>query len=139
MKLSILASTLLFATFSLASSQVDIGQVYKPETCEEQAENKDVVSVHYTGSLKSNGEIFDSSLSRGRPIEFKLGVGQVIKGWDQGILGMCVGEKRKLQIPSELAYGKRGAGSVIPPDADLVFDVELVGIKGKKTNKKDEL
>jgi FKBP-type peptidyl-prolyl cis-trans isomerase len=70
------------------------------------------------------------------PISFQLGVGRVIKGWDQGVQGMCIGEKRKLTIPSHLGYGKRGAGGVIPPDADLVFTVELVGIDGYE---KDEL
>ena len=89
----------------------------------------DVVRVHYTGRLESNGEEFDSSLKRGDPIEFALGSGRVIKGWDEGIAGMKVGEKRKLIIPPNLAYGEKGAGGVIPPNATLVFDVELVGIR----------
>lgn len=91
--------------------------------------------MHYTGSLSSDGSVFDSSLQR-EPISFELGVGRVIKGWDQGVLGMCVGERRKLTIPSHLGYGKRGAGGVIPPDAELTFTVELVGIAGEP---KDEL
>jgi len=87
------------------------------------------VSVHYTGKL-TNGTKFDSSLDRGQPIEFVLGAGMVIKGWDQGIDGMKVGGKRKLTIPPELAYGARGTpGGPIPPNATLVFDVELVGVK----------
>jgi FKBP-type peptidyl-prolyl cis-trans isomerase len=87
------------------------------------------VSVHYTGKL-TNGTKFDSSLDRGQPIEFMLGAGMVIKGWDQGIEGMKVGGKRKLTIPPELAYGARGTpGGPIPPNATLVFDVELVGVK----------
>jgi FKBP-type peptidyl-prolyl cis-trans isomerase FkpA len=87
------------------------------------------VSVHYTGTL-TNGTKFDSSLDRGQPIEFLLGAGQVIKGWDQGIEGMKVGGKRKLTIPPELGYGARGTpGGPIPPNATLVFDVELVGVK----------
>ena len=87
------------------------------------------VQVHYTGTL-TNGTKFDSSLDRGQPIEFMLGAGQVIKGWDQGIEGMKVGGKRKLTIPPELGYGARGTpGGPIPPNATLVFDVELVAVK----------
>jgi FKBP-type peptidyl-prolyl cis-trans isomerase FkpA len=93
------------------------------------------VLVHYTGWLhkplapKQRGKKFDSSLDRGDPLEFQLGAGMVIKGWDQGVAGMKVGGKRTLIIPSTLAYGKRGAGGMIPPDADLIFDVELVNVK----------
>ena len=86
------------------------------------------VSVHYTGTL-TNGTKFDSSLDRGRPIEFVLGTGMVIKGWDQGIDGMKVGGKRKLTIPPELAYGARGMPGAIPPNSTLLFDVELVAVK----------
>ncbi len=88
------------------------------------------VAVHYAGRLASNGKEFDNSFKRQSPIEFKLGTGRVIKGWDEGIAGMQVGEQRTLIIPSELGYGKRGAGSgLIPADATLIFDVELVAIK----------
>jgi len=92
------------------------------------------VEVHYTGWLfeaaaaKQRGKQFDSSVSRG-PFSFPLGAGRVIKGWDEGVAGMKVGGKRTLVIPAELAYGKRGAGGVIPPDATLVFDVELLDVK----------
>lgn len=88
-----------------------------------------LVSVHYTGHL-TDGTKFDSSYDRGQPIDFHLGAGEVIAGWDQGIEGMKVGGKRKLTIPPELAYGARGTpGGPIPPNATLVFDVELVGVK----------
>jgi FKBP-type peptidyl-prolyl cis-trans isomerase FkpA len=86
------------------------------------------VEVHYTGWLE-NGTKFDSSLDRRQPFRFQLGSGQVIRGWDEGVAGMKVGGKRRLVIPPALGYGARGAGGVIPPNATLIFEVELLGVR----------
>lgn len=92
------------------------------------AEKGKTVSVHYEGSLE-NGKVFDSSYPRKKPIEFKLGIGQVIEGWDEGIALLKVGDKARFVIPSDLGYGPSGAGGVIPPNATLIFDVELMEVK----------
>jgi FKBP-type peptidyl-prolyl cis-trans isomerase len=107
----------------IADTKVGTGAEAKPgNTC----------NMHYTGWLYVNGAKgakFDSSVDRGEPFAFRLGQGQVIKGWDEGVAGMKVGGKRTLIIPAELGYGSRGAGSDIPPNSTLIFDVELLGVK----------
>jgi hypothetical protein len=97
----------------------------------EKAVNGKSVEVHYTGYL-ADGKIFDSSIERGEPIDFVLGTGLVIKGWDEGIALMNVGDKYRLIIPAELGYGSRGAGNAIPPNSDLIFDVELINVTEAK-------
>ncbi|EFN56620.1 hypothetical protein CHLNCDRAFT_13313, partial [Chlorella variabilis] len=99
----------------------------KAENCAVTAEKGDQVEVHYLGTLE-DGTKFDASYDRNQPFKFKLGAGMVIKGWDQGVKGMCVGEKRKLVIPPHLGYGDRGAGGVIPGGATLIFEVELLSV-----------
>lgn len=92
------------------------------------AKEGDTLYVHFTGMF-ADGKKFASSIERGEPIEMTLGVGDVLKAWDEGLKGMKVGEKRRVVVPPELAYGKQGQGSLIPPDAELTFDFELVGIR----------
>jgi FKBP-type peptidyl-prolyl cis-trans isomerase len=94
----------------------------------EKAESGTIVEIHYTGWLL-DGKKFDSSLDRQKPLTFRLGAGDVIAGWDEGIAGMKAGGKRKLTVPPDLGYGKKGAGEVIPPAATLVFEIELLGVR----------
>lgn len=118
----------------MAQTTTDSGLQYDELTLGTGAEavEGDFVSVHYTGWLQnpdgSEGAMFDSSVERNEPFEFPLGAGHVIKGWDEGVQGMKVGGKRRLVIPSTLGYGSFGAGGVIPPDATLIFDVELLSV-----------
>lgn len=131
-------TNILFAAFvsgamagSLTELEIDITKRIPIDDCKVKAVSGDSVSVHYTGRFLSNNKVFDSSYDRNSPITFKLGTGQVIKGWDQGVLGMCVGEERTIRIPSDLAYGERGVAGVIPPGADMIFDVKLVAAVNK--------
>jgi FKBP-type peptidyl-prolyl cis-trans isomerase len=116
---------------NITSLQVTDGKIGTGDA----ATNGKQVSVHYTGWLYDSraadrhGKKFDSSRDRGEPFSFRLGAREVISGWDQGVAGMKVGGTRTLVIPSDLAYGRRGAGGVIPPDATLVFDVELLDVR----------
>jgi len=103
-------------------------KVTKEGTGDRKTKAGDTISVHYTGKL-TDGTKFDSSLDRGAPFEFTIGQGMVIQGWEKGLLDMRVGEKRTLTIPADMGYGSRGAGGVIPPNAALIFDVELMAIK----------
>ncbi|KAI0074393.1 hypothetical protein K474DRAFT_1601565 [Panus rudis PR-1116 ss-1] len=129
-----LFSALLFALAVVAKdppTELQIDVTFKPEDCSVTAKPGDQIKVHYTGTLFDNGNKFDSSYDRGQPLPLTLGVGQVIRGWDQGLQGMCKFEKRTLTIPSSMAYGSRGAGGVIPPNAALVFETELVELDSK--------
>ncbi|CAN8031512.1 hypothetical protein HPB47_024879 [Ixodes persulcatus] len=110
--------------------RLQIGVKKRPEVCDTKSRKGDVLHMHYKGTLEDGTE-FDNSYKRGDPLSFTLGSGQVIRGWDQGLLAMCAGEKRKLVIPPELAYGTTGAPPTIPGDATLTFEVELVKIDRK--------
>jgi len=108
-------------------SGLEVEMVSVPEVCEVKAKRSDLLTMHYTGTL-ADGTKFDSSVDRNEPFQFQIGIGQVIKGWDEGIVGMCEGEKRKLIVPPHLGYGDQGAGDVIPGGATLNFDVEFIKI-----------
>jgi len=98
--------------------------------CTRKTQRGDKIDVHYSGTLASDGSKFDSSYDRNSPLTFTVGQGQVIKGWDEGLLNMCIGDKRKLTIPPEFGYGQRAMGP-IPAGSTLVFETELMGIHGK--------
>eukprot|EP00794_Sanderia_malayensis_P019966 gene19966-21921_t len=136
MKVSIFiafTAVVIFSFFDEASCEakkLQIGVKKKVENCQRRSKKGDSLHMHYTGKLE-DGSQFDSSIPRGEPFVFTLGAGQVIKGWDQGLLNMCEGEKRKLVIPSDLGYGDHGAGDKIPGGATLIFEVELIKIERK--------
>ncbi|KAH8246559.1 hypothetical protein KR038_009761 [Drosophila bunnanda] len=125
---SILVLSCLLAISLASAEDLKVDVISLPEGCEQKSKSGDSLTMHYTGTLLADGKKFDSSFDRDQPFTFQLGAGQVIKGWDQGLLDMCVGEKRKLTIPPHLGYGDQGAGNVIPPKATLVFEVELINI-----------
>ncbi|XP_073955779.1 peptidyl-prolyl cis-trans isomerase Fkb14 isoform X2 [Choristoneura fumiferana] len=130
MSLRYVFAVLALAGATLAGPEVTelkVDTISVPEGCTTKSKNGDMLTMHYTGTL-DDGHKFDSSFDRDQPFTFQIGVGQVIKGWDQGLLDMCVGEKRKLTIPASLGYGDRGAGNVIPGGATLHFEVELINI-----------
>ncbi|KAF7375047.1 Peptidylprolyl isomerase [Mycena sanguinolenta] len=157
MRVSTILSSLLFAAVAVLAdaeavppTELQTETTFMPAECPAKAAKGDKIQVHYTGTLFSNGNKFDSRCVSFFPplysvyvltenaawtaaprFPLTLGVGQVIKGWDQGLVGMCLNEKRTLTIPSELAYGSRGFGSVIPANSALVFTVELVGLESK--------
>ncbi|KAJ6020530.1 FK506-binding protein 2 [Penicillium herquei] len=128
-------SAIFLSIVSLAAAaELGIETTHEVE-CTRKTQNGDGVSMHYRGTLQADGKEFDSSYKRNAPLTFKLGTGRVIKGWDQGLLDMCIGEKRTLTIPPEFGYGDRGVGP-IPGGSTLIFETELVGIDGVD---KDEL
>eukprot|EP00105_Crassostrea_gigas_P004193 XP_011417332.1 PREDICTED: FK506-binding protein 2 isoform X1 [Crassostrea gigas] len=108
--------------------KIDVLQTVEDDKCTRKSKRLDMLSMHYVGTLE-DGTKFDSSADHGQPFSFQLGIGQVIKGWDQGLLDMCIGEKRKLTIPSHLGYGDQGAGEKIPPKSTLIFEVELLDVQ----------
>jgi FKBP-type peptidyl-prolyl cis-trans isomerase len=121
---------LFLAALASIATAADLGisVQYAPLTCDRKSQNGDKLSMHYVGELgDSSRKQFDSSYQRGTPFSFTLGKGEVIKGWDQGLVGMCVGERRRLTIPAELAYGSEGTNG-IPGDSTLIFETSLLGI-----------
>ncbi|KAK2033979.1 FKBP-type peptidyl-prolyl cis-trans isomerase [Colletotrichum zoysiae] len=125
LSLGLLASSAV-SFVAAADLKIDVTQEVE---CDRKTKNGDKLTMHYRGTLQSDGSQFDASYDRGTPFSFKIGSGQVIKGWEQGLLDMCIGEKRTLTIPPELGYGSRGMGP-IPASSTLVFETELVGIEG---------
>ncbi|KAL8846411.1 MAG: hypothetical protein Q9221_008492 [Calogaya cf. arnoldii] len=135
--------TLLLPLVSLATlaTAAEVTTEYTlTNTCTRKTQRGDSIQVHYRGTLASDGSVFDTSYKRGEPLSFTVGKGMVIKGWDEGLLDMCIGDKRKLTIPPEFGYGQRAMGSTIPAGSTLIFETELMGIQGVENGgKKEEL
>merc|ERR1712025_1080726 len=122
---ALVAVVAVIAEPEVKDSGLKVEYLSKPDSCDRVARNGDMLEMHYTGTLE-DGSKFDSSVDRSEPFKFQIGVGQVIKGWEEGVLDMCIGEKRRLIVPPELGYGDQGAGQVIPGGATLYFDIELL-------------
>ncbi|CEJ88700.1 Putative Peptidyl-prolyl cis-trans isomerase [[Torrubiella] hemipterigena] len=134
MKATFFVAAAVLGLASAGELKIDVTRKVK---CERKTKAGDSVAMHYRGTLQDTGKQFDASYDRGQPFRFNLGSGQVIKGWDQGLLDMCIGEKRTLTIPPEFGYGERGIGP-IPGGATLVFETELLSIDGVETPEKIE-
>jgi len=106
---------------------IEITVLEKPDSCSQLSQEGDLISVHYTGKF-ADGKVFDTSVQRGQPLQFKLGSGGVIKGFERGLVGMCVNERRSIFVPSHLAYGEKGIPGRIPPHSDLIFELDLLEI-----------
>jgi len=128
MRLSAIISAFIL-TAGVLAAELGIETTLEVENCKRKTTDGDVVHMHYRGTLASDGKQFDASYDRGNPLVFKLGARKVIKGWDEGLQNMCIGEKRKLTIPPEYGYGEAGIGP-IPGGATLIFETELVAIEG---------
>jgi len=126
----VLVAAVCIVEITADKKKLQIGIKKRIKDCKRLSRKGDTLSMHYTGKLEDGTE-FDSSIPRGEPLSFTLGAGQVIKGWDQGLLNMCEGEKRKLSIPADLGYGDSGAPPKIPGGATLIFEVELIKIERK--------
>lgn len=126
--------TLLLASLATAKDQLKIGKTHS-NNCPRRSQSGDQMEMHYRGTLAADGKQFDASYDRNQSFKFKLGAGQVIKGWDQGLQKMCPGDKRKLTIPPHLGYGDRGAGGAIPGGATLIFEVECLSYTDKNGKK----
>ncbi|KAL6891990.1 hypothetical protein GGI43DRAFT_387227 [Trichoderma evansii] len=136
MKAALLLSALASCAIGVVAAEDGLKiEVTHAVECERKTQKGDKLSMHYRGTLQANGKQFDASYDRNQPFSFKLGAGQVIKGWDQGLLDMCIGEKRTLTIPPEMGYGQRNMGP-IPAGSTLVFETELLAIEGVKAPEK---